>query len=175
MHWTVDNRWDCGSLVNQSESSRCLASACKPLFGIWGLMGVGLVITRNEMNSGLFTFYYNVPTWICSCCSGPWWNPHTECSLYSYTSLNWSRLCVSNPAQLFNFPLIKSRHDLQRCPLFPLCNKMFPQLAAQTLNIPFPFQYNPSYISAIIMATAQKEPAVGLLSWSPLKLWINLP
>lgn len=48
MHWAVDNRWDCCWLVNQSESGRCLASAYKPLFGIWGLMGVGSIITLNQ-------------------------------------------------------------------------------------------------------------------------------
>ncbi len=57
MHWAVDNRWDCCWLVNQSESSRCLASACKPLFGIWSLMGVGLIITLNQSEFCFICFF----------------------------------------------------------------------------------------------------------------------
>lgn len=56
MHWAVDNRWDCCWLVNQSESSRCLA--CKPLFGIWGLMGVCLIITLNQSEFWFICFFF---------------------------------------------------------------------------------------------------------------------
>lgn len=65
MHWAVDNRWDCCSLFDQSEGSRCLASACKPLFGIWGLMGVGLIITVNPCESGLYVFFYFYTRLLC--------------------------------------------------------------------------------------------------------------
>jgi len=33
--------------------------------------------------------------------------------------------------------------------LHALCDKMFPALAEQTVNIPFPFQFRPSWITAI--------------------------
>lgn len=54
--------------------------------------------------------------------------------------------------------------------LLPACAKMFPALAGQTLNIPLSFQCSPSCITAIIMATAEVRPALGLLSRTLLKL-----
>ena len=63
MHWAVDNRWDCCWLFNQSEGSRCLASACKPLFGIWGLVVVGLIITLNQREFWFICFLHKAFMW----------------------------------------------------------------------------------------------------------------
>lgn len=60
MHWAVDNRWDCCWPVDQSERSRCLASACKPLFGIWGPVGVGLIITLNQSENCFICYLLHV-------------------------------------------------------------------------------------------------------------------
>lgn len=70
----------------------------------------------------------------------------------------------------FLFPFNKVRMSLPEMFPLPVCAKMFPALAGQTSNIPLSFQCSPPCITAIIMATAEVRPALGLLSRTLLKL-----
>lgn len=180
MHWAGDNRWDFCWLLIQSESSSCLASACKPLFGIWCLKGVGLIITQNQSEFCLicFLFFFLIRGFFM-------WNGHAGCLTESSQerSLGWLKLkyyqgypALTNPPN----HLIVISQSLEIIPWkVPLCLvwQNAPSVGCANSEHSFPLSNSghPELLQFGIMATAEVRPGQGLLRNSLLKLWINLP